>query len=183
MPALIRREAVHLDELADVGVIALANLLGRDVERLVPADLHPAWVDLHALLRIGALHGRLDAVGVVHVHDGALAARAKGAGVVRAIGVALDVDDHAILHGRDEAAGAAEHAHAAVTVHLTLGAGVGGVADGFCEGLDRLASQRAAESRGSGNSASALDERAPRNLRGVERHFYLLRYTRNNMRD
>ena len=170
MAAFVRGEAVHLHQLADVGVVAFPDLLGCDVEGLVPGYLNPAGVDLHALLGIGALHGRFDAVRVVHVHDGALAARAQRSGVVRAIGVALDVHDHAVLHGGDEAAAAAQHAHAAMAVHLALFAGVGRVAGGFGERLHGLAGQRPAQRGACGQGPGAFDEAPPCQFHGVQAH-------------
>ena len=169
MAALIGSEAVHLHELADVRVVAFADLLGSRVERLVPGDLHPTGVDLQALLGVGALHGRLDAMRVVHVHDGALAARAERSGVVRAIGVALDVDDHTVLHGGDETAAAAQHAHATVAVHLArlaLRRRVGRVR----ERLHGLVRQRAAQGGSGTQGAGALQQGAPRDVHRVQVH-------------
>ena len=120
-------EAEEVHQLARIFVHDGADFLGGQIQRLVPGDLHPARIDVHALLGVGALHGRGDAVRVVQVHDGALAARAQGAGVGGAHGVALDVDDHAVLQGGHVVAVAALHALGAVAEHLVLAAGVGEV--------------------------------------------------------
>ena len=77
------------------------HLVGDGVERLVPGDALPLALALGSHL----LHRVLDAVGVVDVLDAREplgAHRALG----ERVGVALDVDDHAVLHGDDHAAAA-----------------------------------------------------------------------------
>src|SRR5207248_2435380 len=53
-----------------------AQLLGEQVERLVPADPDPAGVFLFPLPRVGPLHRTLHAVGVVELLDQAVSADA-----------------------------------------------------------------------------------------------------------
>ena len=77
----------------------LLHLVCDRVERFVPRDALPPALALGPDL----LHGVLDAVGVVDVLDAREAFGAHRA-LGERVGVALDVDDRAVLHGDDHAA-------------------------------------------------------------------------------
>ena len=114
--------------LAAVLVHELMELLGDGAVRLIPGDAHPARVG--GTLGIRALHGVVDAVGVVGGLDGRLALGAAVAHrVERRLGIALDLDRAAVLHGDDDAAlvlaagaaAGADELHAiALVTHLCL---------------------------------------------------------------
>ena len=123
------RSAAHEEHgLAAVLVLELLELLGDGAVRLVPGDAHPARVG--GALGVRALHGVVDAVGVVGGLDGRLALGAAVAHrVERRLGVALDLDRAAVLHGDDDAAlvlaagaaAGADELHAvALVAHLGL---------------------------------------------------------------
>ena len=123
------RGAAHEEHgLAAVLVHELMELLGDGAVRLIPGDAHPARVG--GTLGIRALHGVVDAVGVVGGLDGRLALGAAVAHrVERRLGVALDLDRAAVLHGDDDAAlvlaagaaAGADELHAvALVAHLGL---------------------------------------------------------------
>ena len=76
----------------------LPHLGGHRVERLVPAYLHPTRVFVQTLLRVGALHGRLHPVGVVHVHHGGLAPVAELAAACRVLRVPGEAQHDSVFH-------------------------------------------------------------------------------------
>ena len=123
------RGAAHEEHgLAAVLVLKFLELFGNSIKRLVPGDAHPARVG--GALGVRALHGVVDAVGVVGGLDGRLALGAAVAHrVERRLGVALDLDRAAVLHGDDDAAlvlaagaaAGADELHAvALVAHLGL---------------------------------------------------------------
>ena len=123
------RGAAHEEHgLSAVLVLELLELLGDGVVRLVPGDAHPAGVG--GALGVRALHGVVDAVGMVGGLDGRLALGAAVAHrVERRLGIALDLDRAAVLHGDDDAAlvlaagaaAGADELHAiALVTHLCL---------------------------------------------------------------
>src|SRR3972149_2263945 len=80
-PAIGAGGGLLAEELAGVLVPHLLQALGDGVQGLLPAYLHPPRVDPQALLRVGALQGGVEAVGVVEGHDGGgpLGGKAPGA--------------------------------------------------------------------------------------------------------
>jgi hypothetical protein len=83
------------DRLGAVLELDLVHLLGDVVERLVPA--RRAVLAVAAGRALDADHGGLEAVGVVGLGDGALAAGAEHAARLRVLGVAVDLADLAAL--------------------------------------------------------------------------------------
>ena len=81
------------------------HLVRHQVQGLLPADLHPARILVPALFRVGALHGPLDAVGVVeflHQPEGFDADLAVGGMLALEIEVGFHLGGHPIhrLHGQ-----------------------------------------------------------------------------------
>ena len=94
------RSVVVVHSLVAIGIDGVLELLGDGLKGLVPADL--LVLAVAALRTLNALHGVVDAVGVVHPATIAAAAQA-GAGlrvieVVGGVAVGVDPQDLAVLH-------------------------------------------------------------------------------------
>ena len=146
------------DGLSAIAVHRLLQLLGDGAHRLVPADAHPTGIVLAAGVR--ALHGMVQAVGVIRRLQRRLALAAMVAhGLERALvafrtdgATVLDDDPHAAFH---LAAAAAAGTHALGLARLALG------------GAARLG-QRGTRRRNHGSCGSGggcqLRERAARHI-------------------
>lgn len=81
----------------------LHQFVGDGADRLLPGNRHEAGILAAALFRVGALHRRFDTIGIVHLLDGEVRARADLAVVRLAVRVAAHADDvvadHAQLDG------------------------------------------------------------------------------------
>ena len=91
-----------LEQVDGLGPVVLPDLLNlglEDVERLVPGDALPRIL---AAIFLGTLHGVLDAIGAFEEVLHREAPRAQTALADRMVGVALDLDELAVLVGVDE---------------------------------------------------------------------------------
>jgi hypothetical protein len=128
-PEVRRRDPAGADGDGQPGIAVVVHqplradgleLPGEEVQRLVPADLDPSRILVLALPGIGALHRRLDPVGVVELLDQAVRPHARAPArrvLFLEVEVRLDLDGDAVLHHDVQEVGAG-HALVAVRRHL-----------------------------------------------------------------
>ena len=97
-----RNQGKHHHRVALVPL--LVQMLQDGVIGLIPRDFLPHGVNTHALLRVGALQGHGDAVGIIELHDTRHALAAQMAPACGAAIVAFDLHQLAVHHMPQDAA-------------------------------------------------------------------------------